>query len=163
MKGYILAIIALIATGISGCTQSLSPAFIDSTEKGNEILCMSARTPCYGKCPVYSITIYKNGLIKKYNRRFTDDDGATYYGILDKSALKELQTKALDAGFLQMDSVYPTDKTVVDLPGWNTEFNLNGIHKKVMNRGLGAPEALVGLQQFIDDLAKKYAITKQNP
>lgn len=153
-----LIVTFVTAFTLSACNKHLTTSFITNTEKSGQVFCSLERTPCYGKCPTYNITIYQNGLVKKYNRRFTDNDGATLYGKISQKELQLIENKAIEYNIPGMDSIYPTGGGVADLPGWVLKIRLGNGSKTIRHLGMGAPDKLEAFISMVDNMAKNEAV-----
>lgn len=85
MKNFsILAVLASLL--ISGC------AFLAPTPKHLESYQLRAsyqQGPCFGRCPVYKLSLYQNGLLLYEGERFTDKEG-TWYKLLGRTEVAAL-------------------------------------------------------------------------
>lgn len=103
------------------------------------------RTPCYGQCPTYTLTIQANGKAKLKAERFTDLEKGTYKGRVEKEELDKLREKAEEIGFFEMQGEYDNPR-VTDLPSRITELSFEGKAHKVKNRH-GGPDRLKELEE----------------
>ena len=106
------------------------------------------KTPCFGKCPYFEVSIFDDGLIKYEGFKFVDRIGLHSSKINKKQvALIEDFIRRID--FFSFDEVY--DARVTDLPSIIIEINLNGEYHKVKGR-YKIPEKFKLFTKFIDDL-----------
>ena len=104
------------------------------------------RTPCYGECPQYMISIYESGVVVYNGVRFVSKIGCF------KSSIKIQQINYIkllldEIEFFNLDEEYISD--ITDIPSVITEVFINGNRHKVHDR-LKAPEKLKNLYKEID-------------
>ncbi len=123
-------------------------------DKNGTLILSMERTPCFGRCPIYTIELYENGLLL-YNTKQFNDTVACRYLVLNKQQVDEVKTKFDTSGFFKMANKYPEDKqTPTDLPSCILFYN-NGTHKKtITDKRWQAPETLTALEQSVDSLVK---------
>ena len=98
---------------------------IDSSEKRAVI--KMAKNPCFGKCPIYSMTIYTNGQIEFEGQRFTNKLG-TYGKSITPLLVQGLVKELNDMDFLNMENNYPSN--LPDLPKTNITYHRMPIQQK---------------------------------
>lgn len=107
------------------------------------------RTPCYGTCPVYKVTIYRSGYaIFEATRNVTGKEGK-YEATFTKEEMKMISDKAGEINYFSLDNEY--DSPVTDLPSVITELAVDGKKKSIKNRHHGPPE-LRQFEKFCDGL-----------
>ncbi|RYZ56408.1 MAG: hypothetical protein EOP49_00445 [Sphingobacteriales bacterium] len=108
------------------------------------------RTPCFGRCPYYSVEIYDNGLVRYTGMRFVKDSGI-YEKQIDKAQaakyLAEFQRYRVDT----LKKNY--DVLISDIPGINYTFRINNELREVRNAHFG-PVFLKTLGHEVDALVK---------
>lgn len=111
------------------------------------------RTPCYGFCPVYSVSITSGGEVTYIGRQFVNVVGEQHATI--PSADVERLLARFDAmGFESLRDEYRAD--VTDLPSTTIVLERNGQRKSVLDyggTGAGMPEAVRELEAEIDRVA----------
>ena len=95
------------------------------------------RTPCFGTCPAYKLTIYDDGSALYEGRRFAPREGR-YIGKVDPSKMEALYDMASSRGFFGMEDLY--DSNITDLPSVIIRVHAHGQDKQVRSRH-GAPQA----------------------
>ena len=117
------------------------------TDPGEDSLFASIeRTPCYGRCPTYSINIYKSGYVIYEGIRFVDRLG-TYSTRISDRKIQAIINKANEIGYFELDDVY--DSPVTDLPSTITYLSVNGQKKRIKDRVRG-PEKLREYEKYFD-------------
>lgn len=116
------------------------------------------RTPCYGYCPAYEVTIHADGRVVYVGHDFVEATGERT-ATLDAGALDTLLDAVRAADFRALDAAYRTktreDGTAVsvsDLPTRITTLRTRDGEHRVENY-FGGPPALAQLEDTIDRLA----------
>jgi len=104
------------------------------------------RTPCYGRCPTYSINIYKSGYVIYEGIRFVDRLG-TYSTQISEREIQSIINKANEIGYFDLNDLY--DSPVTDLPSTITYLSVNGQKKTIKDRVRG-PEKLREYEKYFD-------------
>ena len=107
------------------------------------------RTPCYGTCPDFTLTVDAKGNVAYTGRNFVEHTGM-YRKKLKRTELRAL-VQALEAGnFWQYKEVYD-DSGITDLPSVITQYTHRGQSRQVLNR-VGAPRELGELQAKLETI-----------
>ena len=106
------------------------------------------RTPCYGTCPQYQVTIFSNGLIKYEGKRFVDKIGC-FHSKLSRKKIENIVSLVNKINYFKLDSVYSSN--VTDLPSVVTEVIVNGKSHRVVDEKLFETELNI-LYDEIDKL-----------
>lgn len=109
------------------------------------------RTPCFGRCPTYTMKIYADGFVE-FNGKRDHDMLGLYTTTITQEQMDAILEKANNIGFFTFDDKYD-DGMVTDLPSTTTTVVAGGKEKSVMRRH-GHPKSLVQLEQAMDDLIK---------
>ncbi|MBL4753990.1 MAG: hypothetical protein JKY52_10415 [Flavobacteriales bacterium] len=115
------------------------------------------RTPCYGKCPVYSADIYNSGYVVYNGRRFVKKEGVHLSRLSDDN-MNSVKQMIDSVKYFDFENEY--DRAVTDFATTYTTVNLNGKNKTVMNR-VGGPEALIQFERHIDQILEGLSWTKK--
>jgi hypothetical protein len=114
------------------------------------------RTPCFGKCPAYMITVQRDGSATYVGRSNAEREG-TYTGKVDQTTMVKLFDKANAVGFFDMQDKY--DGPITDIPSTIIRLNANGRDKKVHGR-YKTPPSFKPFAQFADSLLLPVTWTK---
>lgn len=101
------------------------------------------RTPCFGTCPAYKLTIFADGSALYEGRRFAPREGR-YVGKVDPATMEALYEMATTRGFFGMEDIY--DSNITDLPSVIIRVHAHGQDKQVRARH-GAPQAFKTFSQ----------------
>ncbi|WP_242620455.1 DUF6438 domain-containing protein [Senegalia massiliensis] len=123
------------------------------------------RTMCYGPCPVYSVTVDKNGNVNYYGEIFVYKTGE-YKWKISKKKVEQLNKLINDFGFSSFE-YNPDDKFATDQPSCiTTVIYING-KKKEIDHYYGhflIDDSLTKLENKIERIigTKKYVNQKLN-
>ncbi|HEY2434552.1 MAG TPA: DUF6438 domain-containing protein [Vicinamibacterales bacterium] len=135
MKTSAVALLAALSAG---------PAFAQET-----VRITLERTPCFGRCPVYTVTIADDGRVTYDGRQFVRVDGAHEWRI-DRAAVRALAAEIEKAGFFEMKDEYTA--LITDHPTTYTEVAIGNRHKRIKDYVSG-PAALKEIEKRIDDVS----------
>ena len=120
---------------------------------GQPIAITLTRTPCFGFCPDYTVTITGEGEVTYVGRRFVDAVGER------RATIPQADVAALLRRFDEVDFEDLRDNyraQVTDLPTTTISLSRNGVRKAVLDYGglsAGMPESVRALQDEIDRVA----------
>ena len=115
--------------------------------------------PCYGRCPVFTLTIYDNNIALFEGKRFTDKEGK-WMRKLDKTEMASLREKFQAADFFNLSRVYPS--RIPDMATVSLTYHENGKSWTVMGKE-GRPEKVLELEQFLDQIAQSGTWVNKTP
>lgn len=107
------------------------------------------KTACYGKCPVYKITIQGNGKAIFEGQKNVDKIGK-YEKLFSKEEIENLIKKFEEVKFFEFKDEYSAK--VTDLPTTYLEFTHKGQTKKIKDY-YDAPTELKNLEKMIESIA----------
>ncbi len=112
------------------------------------------RTPCFGTCPYFEVSIFSDGSVEYEGFNFVEKIGLYNSKInIKKVALIEDYIRKVD--FFSFNELY--DARVSDLPSVIIEVNLKGNNHKVRGR-YNMPEKFKMLSKFIDNLVSEIEV-----
>lgn len=152
---YLLA----LATTLPACSQRMAsqqpaaqkPRTVSTipinTAPGDTVLVFQ-RTPCYGTCPAYTATIFRNGQVSYYGERFAPVTGQHTTSI-DQGSVRAMLDEARRIEFNSLLPRYQSGAS--DMPATVITTYLPGQkrHQVLAERGAAPPK----LQGYIDYLA----------
>ncbi len=121
---------------------------IDLGEK-RAIIKMS-KNPCFGKCPIYNMTIFTDGQVEFKGQRFTNKLG-TYSKQISTEVVKSLVKELNEMDFLNMQNNYPSK--LPDLPKTNITYHPDSNTTKTVTGDNQRPEALLAFDKKLVDIA----------
>lgn len=114
------------------------------------------RTPCFGTCQAYTVTIMADGTARYVGRSNAPREG-DHVGRVDGRTMQALYDRASAIGFFAFQDKY--DGQVTDLPSTIIRVNANGKDKKVVGR-VKTPPAFKPFAAFADSLLAPVQWTK---
>jgi hypothetical protein len=120
---------------------------------GDQAYVRFERTACFGTCPVYVVRISGNGKLTYKGKEFSQPKGE-YEVQISPEEWRTLQEKIAIAKFFGMKAEY--DEYMTDVPSAITEVYINDKRKKTVINRWEAPEDLIRLETYIDNLWQKY-------
>ena len=137
----------------------LCPAPIAAQDLPKDLVIKLERTPCFGECPVYSVSIDAAGNVTYEGTKFVRVEGRQRDRI-PTSRVAALLATAERIGFFDMRGRYRTIEhpdgtvtTVTDLPTVFVTITHSGRSKRVEDY-IGAPQGLTELERQIDEAAR---------
>lgn len=109
------------------------------------------KTACFGKCPVFKITIYKNGLAI-YDGQINVEKKGRFEKKIPNEEIKQLIKSFEESHFFDFKDKYTADMT--DLPSTYLTFNNKGKSKKIIDY-YDAPDKLKELEAMVENIANK--------
>lgn len=104
---------------------------------------------CYGRCPVYLLTIYDNGVMTYEGQRYTDKMGL-HLKRLSKPEIESLSWAFQRANLWQFENVYRSDYP--DLPAVSITYYEGDRSKTILGKET-RPEAVLELEGRLNELA----------
>ena len=116
--------------------------------KSKKVIEMS-KGPCYGNCPVFTLTIYENGYASYRGERYTDRLG-TYGKKLDKAQMQRLLNEFKTANLWQYRDVYVG--RIPDMQSVTISYAEAGRSKSITGKEI-RPNAIKWLESQLDQIA----------
>jgi uncharacterized protein DUF6438 len=117
------------------------------------------RGPCFGTCPVYSVTLDGSGAVLFEGRRFVADTGIST-GSVPRARIDSLVAELTAGGYFDLADRYIAGEPgcvqyATDLPSVITEVRAGGRSKRIEHDHgcMEAPKALTVLEGRIDSVA----------
>lgn len=160
MKKFLLSFSLLsITLTLLSCANSKNMASEKGDDSANDIQQVEVtefatiqKTYCYGKCPVYKMTIYSDGkavLEGKSNIEMT----GVWETQLTKEELEKFILTAEKINYFDLEDKY--DSPITDLPSTTTSIVIDGKRKEVYRRADYPQRILVFEEVFTDLLTNK--------
>lgn len=120
------------------------------------------RTPCYGTCPFYKLTIYEDGKVEYEGEDHVKQKGKAE-GRITKAELEELIREFERIDYLNLADDYTSDskncpQTWTDHPSAVTSLNWKGKKKRIAHyhgcQGSTVLQQLTALEDKIDQVVK---------
>lgn len=107
------------------------------------------RTACFGRCPIYTLTVFNDGRVEYFGKKFTPREGRFSSKVLVET-IDQLKKYAIEIDYFNLASVYDK-QTVTDVPSIITSLRGEAGLKTVVNRFDG-PDELRRFENFFDSL-----------
>jgi hypothetical protein len=139
------------------CSDGKDDAGIPPSDLQGAVITLE-RTPCFGSCPAYRLTIRGDGSVVYTGLSDVAVEGVRIAQI-SQDRVRELVERFSDVDYFSLSDSYRCP--VTDLPSAITSISIDGRSKTVDDYAPGyesegedcaAPEALVRLEEFIDEV-----------
>ncbi len=114
------------------------------------------RTACFGRCPIYTASIYKSGYVDYMGEKWVEREGKQFARI-SKEKIDALLAEAKKIEFQKMNTIYDS-KSVTDLPSTIITLRFEEGPKIVVNRYQG-PEELSVFARYFDQMIEELKFT----
>ena len=158
MRSFPFLSALLIVIG-SSCGARKAPASSADTtfgSKSDSVFFSLQRTPCFGTCQAYTVTVFSDGRAHYTGRSNAPREG-DFTGKVDKATMQKLLDRAVSIGFFAFQDKY--DGQVTDLPSTIIRVNANNKDKKVVGR-VKTPPAFKPFAAYADSLLAPVEWTK---
>jgi len=154
----ILGFLLLVLTANSLLTNCGSTANVELSRL-DPVIEMS-KGPCYGRCPVFTLTVYENGIASYEGERYTDRLG-TYVKKLEKGEMQRLLGEFKRANIWQFRDSYRG--RIPDMQSVTITYREGGKKKSVTGKEI-RPNAIKWLETQLDRIAQSEGwILKEAP
>ena len=136
---------------------------VSAQVSSSDVALTLSRTPCFGTCSIYSVTVYEDGTVVYEGTDFVDVMG-TQTTQIEPETVDILVNGFVEAGYLDWDDNYTT-MIVTDMPSVITSVTYEG-ETKTINHYLGtdnAPLALSYLEIWLDNMLETAQWTGASP
>ena len=155
----IVLVVALLACHGSAPAPAPAPAEAVVAASDTVPAVTLERTPCFGRCPVYRVTVARSGLVRWEGRRFVADSGLDSVTI-SAGAVDSLLAELARGGYYGFEGRYMSGAPAcglyaTDLPTVVSSAT-DGRQSQRVEHDHGctaAPRALAALEQRIDSVA----------
>ncbi len=123
-------------------------ALKETTPTEESLFLTMERTPCFGECPSYKISISSTGNVTYEGFRFAPKEGK-HTKKLSTTQLNEIQSQIDALKIFDMEDKY--DSPVTDIPSVHLLIVYNNQKKKILDR-VNGPKELKQFEKLIDHL-----------
>lgn len=141
------SMVFLFLFGMTACKAILKDTDLNDLEK---VVSMNMG-PCYGNCPVYTLTVYNNGIVAYEGERFTDRKGIHIRDI-GRSGIKALQQELVAANLWKFPNAFKS--RIPDLPTVTIEYFEDGRSKVIRGKD-GRPPQVLKIQELLEQIANE--------
>lgn len=172
-----MRVLAILALSFVACASAPKPAPPVLGNAGGDptgphvLMATIERTMCYGTCPAYKVSIYRDGTVEYAGDAYVKTRGAAT-GHISPDQVAELDALFAKAHYLDLAAAYDHVE-MTDLPSVNTSYVLGDKHHAVEHYtgDRSAPEGLrqveagidrvVGIEQWIGTREERDALPHQ--
>lgn len=161
MKNLIL-ILPIAFFGLFACANSKKQAenteLSDVKPQREEVIEFASikKTFCYGKCPVYEMSIFSDGKVVLNGKANIDMIGEWVLKI-SEADLAAFVKMAEDINYMELEEKY--DSPVTDLPSTTTSIVIDGKRKEVYRRA-NYPERILKFEALFTELLERKGWTE---
>ena len=121
-----------------------------NTEGGDaNLIAKIKRTPCFGKCPVFTVELFNNGLVKYNGMAYVERKG-NFTAKASPEFIKQIQDKALAIKYLSFENKYPISPVAIaDLPTTTTYIRIGEASKQILDN-FDAPRELIDFENWLE-------------
>lgn len=145
----ILLLIILSVIAVFLFSKCKTPTKTDNTPANNAKLISMHTGPCFGTCPVYTITVYHNGLVEYQGDRFTDKAGL-WSRQLDNPGMEKLKQLVKEADLMAMQDEYKSN--IPDLAMVTIKYFEGEKTKQIKGRE-DRPKTLMSIEKMLKAIA----------
>lgn len=145
-SNFIFTALTLLIFLAVSCKPKVSPTPKPTDFK--DLLITLERTPCFGRCPVYFVSVDENGKVEYEGKNFVGTMGKQTAEV-SQEKVRELVAEFMRIKYFELNDEYT--QPITDLPTTYTSITIDGRTKKVKNYA-GAPAELVALEKKIDEV-----------
>ncbi|MFC1956146.1 DUF6438 domain-containing protein [Chloroflexota bacterium] len=148
MKKHLLIIVLpiLVILSMTGCAGNQ----INGAPNLNDLVITLQRTPCFGTCPVYKLTIFGDGKVVYEGKDFVRTRGRAETTI-SHARIEQLVSEFEKVNYFSLNDKY-TERTITDAPSVITSITIDGKSKSIehYHGDFNAPKQLTELEDEID-------------
>lgn len=122
----------------------------ENSSNGDSLFAGIERSPCFGRCPTYLISIYKSGYVVYEGKQWVDNIGFFYTFITSKQ-VAEISALAESIGFGDLKDAYH-DPGIMDAPTTFTFYRVKDKIKRIDNTFGDPPHGLIDFENHLDSL-----------
>lgn len=147
MKFFLYSVFVLLLSPCNASKKTSSAAVNDYSK----VEISYKRTPCFGKCPVYTLTINGNTRTATFNGEHNTEKMGVYTRPVTDNELEQLVSAFEKANFNSLNDNYMGE--ITDFPVKTISYSNNGKAKTITNRS-GAPQELLLLEKTLNNFAE---------
>ncbi|HEX5003475.1 MAG TPA: DUF6438 domain-containing protein [Bacteroidia bacterium] len=150
IKKTVFAVAIIIA--VTSCSRKKAVEESTAATTADSLVAYIERTPCFGRCPNYSIRLYQSGYAVYEGYNNVPNIGR-YFTRISGQEVKSIGEKAKALHFFELNDSY-RNPHLTDFPTVFIEVNYDHLHKKIVHYDADPPKALLEMEDFIDAVFK---------
>ena len=116
----------------------------------SNLLISFQRTSCFGKCPVFKIEIFKDGIARYSGKAFTKRMNV-HEAVVDDLTIQKIQKKAAEIKYFELQNTYPQGELQIsDLPHIISYIRTENTGK-LINNAYDAPKELIDFERWLEN------------
>ncbi len=115
-----------------------------------ELLVAMEKSPCFGRCPVYSMKVYQNGVASYDGKQFSELEGL-HVKRISNAALSELKSTLADANLFRFQDAYRS--RLPDLQSVKITYYTEDRYKSIIGKD-GRPEPVLKIQELLEEIVE---------
>jgi len=131
---------------------AVAPVEVVSKDQPSDTMLYYSRGACFGMCPIFELTVCRNGKAIYLGKNHVDHIGR-FQSQISHTDVQVVVAKAKEIGYFEMLPVYDNE-AVQDLPNIKTGISLDGNLYRVRNRYKG-PASLHKLYLELDSVVAR--------
>ena len=142
----VIAVLLAVVVISAGCGKPSIPDDI------SDVIVTLERGPCFGACPVYSLTVYGDGRVIYDGIRFVKIEG-TRTTTVSEEKVRQLVGEFYAVDYFSLNDEY-THADATDMPSATTSITIGGKTKTIIHYhgDFSAPDELTALEDKIDEI-----------
>ena len=146
----LIYLFVIINFSLSCKSKEKVPASATATAAATDTVLLASieRTPCFGRCPTYKITIYQSGYVVMDGKQNVKNIGM-FSTRLNKTQVEEIKSYIIEKKIYDLQDKH-VNPHIVDFPSTFAEINLNGKYKHITNTEPQAPQQLIDFEKYLD-------------
>ena len=124
-------------------------ADMNTETKGDSLFLYYEKTPCFGRCPIFKMTIYESGFATYDGINFVDNIGF-HKATISNEKMGKIKDLLNAIGYFDLDDAYDNEH-IMDIPARIIEARYSGKQKRILAR-YNVPEKLRDTMNELDKL-----------
>ena len=146
----LIGFIAIVSLGITSCKPAKTAAVVDVQDS---LLTSISRRPCFGKCPVFTFTVYKSGYATYLGEQNVTNKGL-FETRLSFEMVKMINQEIRRAQIESLDTLY-NNKSLADYPNWSIAVCDMKPKKMIRVNHENPPMELVNYGKLLDKISNE--------
>jgi Domain of unknown function (DUF6438) len=147
-----LFLYSILSVMVVSCSGTKNVGADKQVTSGDSLAVYLEKGPCFGTCPMYSVSIYNTGYIV-YEGKLNVERIGKYSAFVDSEFINKIMAKADELNYWDLNEEY-IDPYLTDFPTIKSELNSGTKQHKVTRYTTSPPENLIKLEDYIDSLLK---------
>jgi hypothetical protein len=156
----LIYIIAFITAGLFSCKTHTASTTLTGAQHPDSIFASIERSPCFGRCPVFTAVIYNNGKAVYEGRTGVTRLGR-FTGTASGEQMKLLEEKAAELSIDTLSNEY-VNEHLADFPSHRMSILIKGNLKTVYVMETDPPSVIPDFESFLEKILDQVEWTKED-